>query len=156
MRVQLSAADVIHLALPFRINGAGALFSPLLLAGEPAANPPDAANDARLDARDVMNLTLTARLAILSDASAMSMRDAADEAALVQWAWRAAGVPSLVMARWPTQTAAAEDLLAGFHRRVRAGEPPASALRAAQADVRASQGHSAPFYWAGWILIGVR
>ena len=156
VREQLPTADVIHLALPFRINGAGALFSPLLLAGEPAANPRDAANDARLDARDVMNLTLTARLAILSDASAMSMRDAADEAALVQWAWRAAGVPSLVMARWLTQTAAAEDLLAGFHRRVRAGERPESALRAAQSDVRESEGHSAPFYWAGWILIGVR
>jgi tetratricopeptide (TPR) repeat protein len=155
VREHLPGADVIHLALPFRINGAGALFSPLLLAGEPVGNPPEAANDARLDARDVMNLTLSGRLAVLSDPSAMSMRDAADEAALVHWAWRAAGVPALMMARWRTDAAAAGDLLAAFHQRVRAGEEPGRALRAAQAAVRTAEGRSAPFFWAGWILIGV-
>jgi CHAT domain-containing protein len=156
VREQLPGADIIHLALPFRINGAGALFSPLLLAGEPVGNPPEPANDARLDARDVMNLALSGRLAVLSDPSAMSMRDAADEAALVQWAWRAAGVPALMMARWPTDASAAEDLLAGFHERVRAGEEPGRALRGAQAAVRSVEGRSAPFFWAGWLLIGVR
>jgi CHAT domain-containing protein len=99
---------------------------------------------------------LSGSVAILSDASAMSMRDAADEASLVQWAWRAAGVPSLTMARWRTDTKAAEDLLAGFHQRLRAGEKPERALHAAQSAVRASEGRSAPFYWAGWVLIGVR
>ena len=156
VRDQLASADILHLALPFRIDGAGALFSPLLLAGEPAGTPPDAANDARLDARDVMNLTLSGRVAVLSDASAMSMRDAADEASLVQWAWRAAGVPALMMARWRTDAKAAEDLLAGFHQRLRAGEKPERALHAAQSALRAREGRSAPFYWAGWVLIGVR
>ena len=103
-----------------------------------------------------MNLTLSARLAVLSDPSAMSMRDAADEAALVQWAWRAAGVPAVMMARWRTDADAAGDLLAGFHQRVRAGEEPGRALRGAQAAVRTDEGRAAPFFWAGWVLIGVR
>lgn len=151
----LAKADVLHLGLPFRINGAGALFSPLLLAGEPAGNPPEQNQDARLDARDVINMSLTARLVVLSDPSAMSMRDAADETVLVHWAWLAAGVPSLLMPRWASDTTAAE-LLSAFHERVRAGDPPERALRTARQAVRRIDARSAPSHWAGWLLIGVR
>jgi hypothetical protein len=155
LRDVLPKADVIHLGLPFRINGAGALFSPLLLAGEPAGNPPESDKDARLDARDVINMTLTARLVVLSDPSAMSMRDAADETVLVHWAWRAAGVPALMMPRWSSDATAAE-LLAIVHERLRAGDRPGDALRAGWQAVRRVEPRDAPYYWAGWLLIAVQ
>jgi CHAT domain-containing protein len=155
LRAMLPKADVIHLALPFRINGAGALFSPLLLAGEPVGNPPEPEQDARLDARDIINMTLNARLVVLSDPAAMSMHDAADETVLVHWAWRAAGVPAVMMPRWKAEPAAGE-LLAIVHERIRAGDRPDQALHAGRKAVRRTESGAAPYYWAGWLLIAVR
>ena len=145
VRERLPAATVIHLAAPFRINGASPLFSPLLLAADPA-------NDAVLEAREVMNLDLRAALAVLSDGSAMSMREAADESATIAWAWRAAGVPSIVMPRWPTEDPLSNQMLAELHARLRAGDSPELALQAARQKVRAR--NPAPYYWSAWMLIG--
>ncbi len=83
VREGMVRADVLHVAAPFRVNGASPLFSPILLA-------PDAANDGTLESREIMNLDLAARLAIFSDGAAMTMREAADEVPAVAWAWRAA------------------------------------------------------------------
>lgn len=154
LRTALSGADVIHLAVPFRINSASPLFSPLLCAGEPAAETvvPDA--DGTLELKDVMNLPLRARITVLSDGSAMSMRDAADDAATVYWGWRAAGVPALLLPRWTASEGAPDLLLAEVHRRVGAGQAPAEALGAARAAVRANETFAAPAFWAGWLLIG--
>jgi len=54
----------------------------------------------------------------LSDGAATSMRDGAAAAYVVQWAWLAAGVPSMIMPRWAGDPAASEALLAEFHRRL--------------------------------------
>jgi CHAT domain-containing protein len=39
---------------------------------------------------------------------------------------------------------------------LRAGEPPDVALQAARAKIRRGRDTSAPFYWAGWMLVGQR
>jgi tetratricopeptide (TPR) repeat protein len=41
-----------------------------------------------------------------------------------------------------------------LHDGLRAGDPPDVALQAARARVRSSRETSAPFYWAGWMLVG--
>ena len=157
LREHLPSAGVIHIGAPFRINGAGALFSPILLAGNPGGDAPDETADpgdnASLDTREVMNLQLQARVAVLSDGSAMAMPDAADDAAVVQWAWRAAGVGALAMPRWAGDAGASNDLLADFHARLRRGKAPEAALREAQRAIRRAEGRAAPFYWAGWLFI---
>jgi CHAT domain-containing protein/tetratricopeptide (TPR) repeat protein len=147
VRDRLPSAGVVHLASPFRINGASPLFSPLLLAIDPA-------NDAALEAREVMNLDLRARVTILSDGSAMTMREAADEVGVVAWAWRAAGVPALVVPRWSVDAAATTPFLVELHQRLRAGESPEQALQAARAKLRRAPSTSAPFFWAGWMVLG--
>jgi tetratricopeptide (TPR) repeat protein/CHAT domain-containing protein len=147
LRERLPTASVLHLAAPFRINGASPLFSPFLCA-------PDSANDAALEAREIMNLDLRARLAIISDVSAMTMREAADEVGVVAWAWRAAGVPSLVMPRWVVEDAVSSQFLTELHLRIRAAGGAEAALRAARDKVRRTAATAAPFFWAGWMLIG--
>jgi CHAT domain-containing protein len=82
------------------------------------------------------------------------MRDAADDTVLIYWAWRAAGVPYLVMSRWPADASVSDRFLAEFHRALNAGEPPASAFRGAQDILRRSDSTLAPHHWAGWVLIG--
>jgi tetratricopeptide (TPR) repeat protein len=144
LRDRLRYADTIHIAAPFRINGASPLFSPLLVA-------PDPANDGTLEPREIMNLPLQARLAILSDGGAMSMRDAADKVPVVAWAWRAAGVPALVLPRWPTNPAASTEFLAALHARLRAGDAPDVAIQAVRARLRRSG--APPSAWATWLLL---
>jgi len=147
LREHLPLAGVLHLGAPFRVNGASPLFSPILLA-------PDPASDGALETREIMNLDLRATVAVLSDGASMSMRDAADEVGSIGWAWRAAGVPAIVLPRWATDEAASTAMLSALHERLRAGDPPDTALQAARARVRAGRATSAPFYWASWMLLG--
>ena len=144
---RLPQADVIHLGAPFRVNGASPLFSAMLVA-------PDPANDGALEAREIMNLDLHATIAVLSDGASMTMREAADEVGAVAWAWRAAGVPSLVLPRWAADDVVSTELLVAFHARLRAGDTPDVALQAARATIRSRSKTSAPFYWANFMLVG--
>jgi tetratricopeptide (TPR) repeat protein len=158
-RAHAPAASALHVAAPFRINAASPLFSPILLAQAP--RPADAtsgtvtaADDGVLESREIMNLELTADVALLSDGASLSMRNGASASDTVQWAWMAAGVPALVLARWTPVPASADALLADFHRRVRDGAAPAEALRAAREALRANPDTSAPIHWAGWMVLG--
>jgi CHAT domain-containing protein len=103
-----------------------------------------------------MNLQSAARLVVFSDGSATSMRDGAAAADVLQWGWLAAGVPSVLAARWTAPGASSDRLLTEFYRRLYAGEPPAAALRAAQQAVRSTPDTAAPIHWAGWLLLGAR
>lgn len=151
-RTNAAGASALHVAAPFRLNSASPLFSPILLSGDRSSQV--AADDGALEAREVMNLNLRARVVILSDGAATSMREGAAAADVLQWAWLAAGVPSVVLARWTTDPAASDALLAEFHRRLRTSAEPADALHAARVAIRARPEWSAPFYWAGWIGMG--
>jgi tetratricopeptide (TPR) repeat protein/CHAT domain-containing protein len=146
VRERLPQAAMVHLAAPFRVNGASPLFSAVLLGA-------DDAQDGTLEAREIMNLTLAAQLTVVTDGHALSMRESADEAPVVAWAWRAAGVPALVIPRWASDDAAANALLTAFHARLRAGDAPEVALQAARTKIRAGSIGVAPLQWASWMLI---
>lgn len=153
VRAAAAAASVLHIAAPFRINAASPLFSPALLASNPPAPAPGAADDGMLEMREIMNLSLPARVVVLSDGDAAAMRDAQAATGAIAWAWLAAGTPSVVLNRWAAE-ASAPDLLGEFHRRLLRGDSSADALRAARAGVRARAEWSAPYYWAGWMDVG--
>jgi hypothetical protein len=169
VRDALPRADRLQISAPFRINAASPLFSAVVLTAPdpaqpaPAADgaapaPPtaDAADDGALELREVMNLSSAARLAILSDGAATTMRDSAATVQVLEWGWLAAGVPSLIVARWSAPPPARDRLMTELHTRLQAGETPARALSAAQRAVRATPGMSAPINWAGWMLAGSR
>lgn len=144
-------ASVLHIALPFRINGASALFSPVLLS---SAKPPEPAETESLELREVMNMTVRARVALLTDGTSTAMLDGASAAGIVQWGWLAAGAPSLMLARWTADPKATDALLSEFHRQLLDGAEPAAALKFARAAVRKRKDWSAPFFWAGWMGLG--
>jgi hypothetical protein len=141
LRERAPRAAVIHVAAPFRVNGASPLFSEILLA-------PDEAHDATLEAREIINLDLQAKAGVLSDGGALAMMEASDEVPVVAWAWRAAGVPALVIHRWTSEPEMSSAFLKALHVRLRAGDAPAAALRAARAAIKGK----APFDWAGWMI----
>jgi CHAT domain-containing protein len=126
------------------------------MALENSAARRNATDDGALELREVMNLGLNARVAIFSDGAATSMRDGASAADVLQWGWLAAGVPTLLVARWAAPPAAGAQLLSEFHKRIQGGVDPAAALRAAQLAVRSRPETAAPIHWAGWMLLGSR
>jgi CHAT domain-containing protein len=154
LRGRSAAASILHIAAPFRINGGSPLFSPILLASDPAASDAAAENDGVLEMREVMNLDLRARAAILADGGAASRRGAAPAAGIVRWAWRAAGVPTLVLSRWETDPTESTAMLKELYARLKAGDRPEDALQRARGAVRAGEGPRAPYYWAGWMAVG--
>ncbi|MEO7276252.1 MAG: CHAT domain-containing protein [Vicinamibacterales bacterium] len=181
VRDSLAQAGVIHFATPFRVSRGNVLFSSMLLADPttaatptppaapaaavtdaaptaPAADSPGATSydpaDAMLDLRDVINATSNARLVVFSDGGGLSRRDAASDAGTVQWAWRAAGVPAVVLSRWAGDEAADQAFLVELHRQLHDGRAPHEAELNARQLVRGTPGRAAPFYWSGWIGIG--
>ena len=81
----------------------------------------DPANDGALELREVMNVSSAARLALLTDGAATSMRDSAAAADVVEWGWLAAGVPTLVIARWAAPPESRDRLLGEFYKRLPRG-----------------------------------
>jgi tetratricopeptide (TPR) repeat protein/CHAT domain-containing protein len=170
VREALPLAGRIHIAAPFRINAASPLFSSIVLAdpvpvaepdptSEPAApRPPraasDAADDGALELREVMNVSSAARVGVLSDGASTSMRDSAPATPVLEWAWLAAGIPSLVIPRWSVPPPARDRMMAELHKRLQAGESPAAALAAGQRSLRFTPETAAPIHWAAWMVIG--
>jgi tetratricopeptide (TPR) repeat protein/CHAT domain-containing protein len=175
LREAIARGGVLHVAAPFRINSASPLFSAVLLTSPeappaapatpssapgdtPAAVPApvviDPANDGALELREVMNVSAAARLALLTDGAATAMRDSPAAADVVQWGWLAAGVPTVVIARWGAPPDSRDRLLGEFHKRLRAGETVSDAWAAAQELIRSTPATAAPVHWAGWMLLG--
>jgi len=153
-RGEAAAATLLHIAAPFRVNGASPLFSSVLLTPDSAAAEGSAEGDGVLEAREVMNLDLHARTVVFADSASTSMRNAAPGIELVRWAWRAAGVRTIVLPRWATDDAQDRAMLKELYARLKAGDAPDVALQAARAAIRSAGTTRAPFYWAGWMVVG--
>lgn len=155
-RAETGSAAVIHVATPFRMNGASPLFSSILLSPEITdAEQPPSEKDGAIEAREVMNLDLHGALALFSDGGSASMRGAASAAAVLGWAWRAAGVPSIVIPRWSTDEATATAFMKMMYDElVFLGGSPEFAVQEAAKNIRTADDTRAPYYWAAWQVIG--
>ena len=156
VRAQAAAASIVHIAAPFRMNGASPLFSAILLSAEggPGKEPAATDSDGILEIRELMNLEMHGRLAVLSDGSSAGMRGAASAAEIVRWAWRAAGIPAIVLPRWATDGNASAALMKIVYSRLKEGDSPETALQTAGRELRATDETRAPYFWAGWQVVG--
>lgn len=153
VRSGAAAALVLHLGAPFRLNAASPLFSPILLSRpEPAEGPPS--RNGILEAREIPNADLAARVAVFSDPASLSMREAAAALPAFQWIWRAGGIETLIVRRWGGDETASADLLAVFYEGLRSGESAADAMHSARAAARKSS--APPQTWAGWLVLTAR
>jgi tetratricopeptide (TPR) repeat protein/CHAT domain-containing protein len=151
VRASAARASVLHLAAPVRFNAASPLFSPMLLApaGAMAEAPP--ANNGILEAREIPNTELVARLAVVSDPAALSMREAGGALQAIQWVWRAGGVETLIVRRWTSDESATAEMLRQFYERLSAGASPSEAMESARGAAR--KAGAPPAVWAGWLVL---
>jgi CHAT domain-containing protein/Tfp pilus assembly protein PilF len=70
------------------------------------------------------------------------------------WAFQYAGARSVLASLWEVNDDATATLMTHFYRHLAAGVPKPEALRRAQAEVRKRRTTSAPYFWAGFTLIG--
>jgi hypothetical protein len=135
----LDGASLAHVACHGRFRADSPLFSALELADGP------------LTALDLQRLKRAPDLLVLSACDvALSKRHPGDELLGLSAALIAAGTRTIVASVVPVPDAAARRLMLDFHRHVAAGAPPATALAAAQADLRRDRSALAGFVCLGF------
>jgi CHAT domain-containing protein len=70
------------------------------------------------------------------------------------WAFQYAGARSVLASLWPVADASTAELMRTFYRARQTGLPTAEALQQAQRALLADPATAAPFYWAGFQLVG--
>lgn len=148
--------SVIHLATHGVIDNRQPLYSHLLL----TKTEGDLANDGRLEAREIMDMNLTADLAVLSACETANGKVAPGEGIIgLSWAFFVAGARATVVTQWKINSDSTSQLMRNFYTNL-ASEPSeakernALALRRAAVTMVNSQRYSHPFYWAGFYLVG--
>jgi hypothetical protein len=65
-----------------------------------------------------------------------------------------AGIPAVVASLWRVDDRATERLVTALYSELARGRSVAASLRSAQERVRRDTATAAPFYWAGFVVVG--
>jgi hypothetical protein len=120
----------------------------------------DAKRDGLLLASEIFDLTLNARLVVLSacNTAKYDLGQATLVAQDLRTAFTVAGAPTLLVSLWPVDSATSRDLIVGFFRQWRSpqGAGAADALaRATRAYLaQADAPHQHPRFWAPFVVAG--
>jgi len=146
----LGSYDVIHIAAHGVIDDADWWRSALLLGPDPGSG----GEDGFLTAWEVAELKIRARLVVLSACStgAGGLSQGEGIGGLSRAFFRA-GAKDLVVSLWNVDDKAATAFMGRFYEGIAGGESPALAL-ARTKKWMIEEGHSNPFYWAPFVLIG--
>ena len=150
--------EVLHFATHGLLDNRNPMFSYLVLA-QTAGDPNE---DGLLEAREIINMDLHAKLAVLSACQTARGWVGAGEGVIgMSWALFVAGVPTTVASQWKVDSASTTSLMIDFHRRLtmrranpKLKEGKAEALRQAALELLRSERYRHPFYWAGFVMIG--
>ena len=147
----------IHLATHGVLDNRQPLYSHLLL----TKTEGDPENDGLLEAREIMNMTLRADLVVLSACETANGRISPGEGVVgMSWAFFVAGTRSMLVSQWKVNSSSTSQLMANFYQqsdlvRNRSGGANARALRAAALQLMKDDRYRHPFFWAGFVLVGV-
>ena len=145
--------EVLHFATHGLLDNRNPMFSYLTLA-QTAGDPNE---DGLLEAREIINMDLHAKLAVLSACQTARGWVGAGEGVIgMSWALFVSGVPTTVASQWKVDSASTTSLMIDFHRRLRMrrANTKAEALRQATLVLLKSERYRHPFYWAGFVMIG--
>ena len=153
VKTEAPKSEVLHFATHGLLDNRNPMFSYLIL----AQTDMDPNQDGLLEAREIINMNLHAKLAVLSACQTARGWVGAGEGVIgMSWALFVAGVPTVVASQWKVDSASTASLMVDFHRRLtmRRAIPKAEALRQAELELLRSERYRHPFYWAGFVMIG--
>lgn len=149
--------SVIHLATHGVLDNRNPMYSHLLL----TKTEGDAENDGLLEAREIIEMRLDADLAVLSACDTANGKIAPGEGVMgMSWAFFVAGCRSMLVSQWKVNSSSTSQLMVNFYQqsdlvRNRSGGANARALRAADLQLMKDDRYRHPFFWAGFVLVGV-
>jgi len=148
--------SMIHLATHGVIDNRNPLYSHLLL----TKSDGDPDNNGLLEARAIMNMNLDADLAVLSGCETANGKIAPGEGVIgLTWAFFIAGTRSVLVSQWKVNSASTSQLMANFYQNLavknQLGGEKARALRAGALRLMKGNNNRHPFFWAGFVLVGV-
>ncbi len=146
----LTQYDAIHIAAHTTVDDQHPWRSGILLASNAAPG-----RDPYLRAARIASLGLPARLAVLSGCESAGGRILSGEGVIgLTAAFVSAGVPTVVATLWPVDDRTTARLMERFYDALARDHTAGASLREAQAAVLSDSRTRAPFYWAGFILVG--
>ncbi len=147
----------IHLATHGVLDNQNPLYSYLLL----SRKEDDLEEDGILEAREILELDLNADMVVLSACETARGRIGSGEGVIgMAWAFFVAGCRSTIVSQWKVDSEGTAKFMIGFYRALessrRAGKPSRSdALRAAALGMMKNVRYRHPYYWAGFVMIGL-
>jgi len=145
-----SGYRIIHLATHGIVDDQSPLYSALVMARSDSDR-----EDGLLEMREVRDLDLHADLIVLSACDTARGTVYPGEGVIgLSWAFLTAGCPTTVVSQWNVESRSTSTLMIDFHRRLRAGDDTAAALRTAMLALMHDHSHSHPLYWAPFIIVG--
>jgi CHAT domain-containing protein/tetratricopeptide (TPR) repeat protein len=151
-KIKAAEYSVLHIATHGVLNDLDPMFSSLILKNEEE-------EDGVLHAFELYNMQLNADLAVLSACNSGMGKLARGEGIFsIARGFSYAGVPNIIMSKWPVSDWSTELLMKQFYRNLKTGMPIDEALQQAKIkyinDNRKSANLLAPFYWGGFVLSG--
>jgi CHAT domain-containing protein len=146
-REALTKYDVVHFATHGDVDSNAPLFSAVLTS-------PGEHGSSRLWLYEIQALKLQAGLVVLSACQTGKGRvRGGDEVAGFTRTLLLAGADTVVASLWDVSDESTAELMEGFYRSLRAGQPAAAAMRSAILAVRKKFPH--PTYWAAFVMTGI-
>lgn len=151
-RKEVENHNIIHLALHTVIDERSPLNSGLYF-----SDPDSTGSQSVLSIYEIPELTLNARMVVLSSCHTGSGRLLSGEGVLsVAREFIKAGSSSVIMSLWEVDDRAGAEIMKMFYRKIRSGSVKSTALRKAReiyletADMK----HSLPYYWLNIVVYG--
>jgi CHAT domain-containing protein len=152
-KAEAGSFSVVHLATHGFTSDSSPMYSSVLL------SPGSQQDDGLLEAREIMNLDLHAKLVVLSACETARGRVGEGEGMIgLTWAFFAAGVPSIVASEWKVDSESTTKLMLAFHRDLKqqrgAGLAIARSLQEAALKLLHDPQYAHPFYWSAFVVVG--
>jgi len=142
---------VVHIATHGLLDAERPQFTGLVLSLVGNAN----GDDGFLRTDEIFNLRLGSPLVMLSACETGLGKQVKGEGVIgLTRAFMYAGAPTVGVSLWSVADRSTATLMTDFYKRLLAGVPPSTAMRAAQQQMIAGKRYSAPFYWAAFVLNG--
>ncbi len=152
LRANAGRYSVIHIAAHGKYNDSQPLFSYLELA--PGRAGAATSDDGNLEAREIMDLHLNAKLVILSGCETARGSGSGVGIAGMSWSIFIAGAPTTIASLWKLDSKSTSLLMMDLHKGITRGQTTAKSLRDAKLALLKNPAYRHPFYWAGFIGIG--
>lgn len=158
LRARAPQATVLHLATHGVLDNKSPMYSHLLLAPGTSGSAND---DGKLEAWELMEMGLTADVAVLSACQTAGGGPGFGEGLMgLSWSLFASGASTAVVSQWEVDSASTTALMLVFHRQLLASKlndgASARALQQASLSLLKQPAYRHPFYWAGFVSIGAK